>query len=201
MTNYKAYLKGNAFGTSLSKQELKLRAAKRSGDPKKIEEALSKLPRVEVTTTPIPRLKGKEIFGNTKQKLDLLLGDDGDSHRPNKVNFSQPQVQTRSRTIHTKLAMASVANVDKDELPHVTTALESDCNMSQWYIVRISYRSSCKCHAQQAATNIKCTARIAKGSKDIPAPTFLRHLSLITLARHMWTFILQPETTSPFGGM
>jgi hypothetical protein len=41
MTNYRAYLKGKASGTSPSKQELKLRAARHSGDPKKIEEALS----------------------------------------------------------------------------------------------------------------------------------------------------------------
>jgi hypothetical protein len=41
MTNYRAYLKGEASGTGPSKQELKLRAARRSGDPKKIEEALS----------------------------------------------------------------------------------------------------------------------------------------------------------------
>jgi hypothetical protein len=92
MTNYRAYLKGKAFGTGPSKQELKLRAAKRSGDPKKIEEALSQLPGMEVATTPILHLEGEEIFGNTKQKLDLPPSDDGDSHRPEKVNFSQPRV-------------------------------------------------------------------------------------------------------------
>jgi hypothetical protein len=43
MTNYRAYLKGKSFGTSPSKQELKLRAARRSSDPKKIEKALSQL--------------------------------------------------------------------------------------------------------------------------------------------------------------
>jgi hypothetical protein len=65
-----------------------------------------------------------------------------------------------------------VAGVDKDELPHATTALESDCDMSQWHIARISHKSSCKCHTQQAATNVKCTARIAKGSKGIPTPIY-----------------------------
>jgi hypothetical protein len=172
MTNYRAYLKGKASGTGPSKQELKLRAARRSGDPKKIEEALSKLPGVEVATTQIPHLEGEEIFGNTKRKLDLPPGDDGDSHRPDKVNFSQPRVQTRSRTAHREVAGASVAGADKDELLHVTTTLESDCNMSQWHIARISHRSSCKCHVQQAATNFKCTARIAKGSKGTAAPTY-----------------------------
>jgi hypothetical protein len=61
---------------------------------------------------------------------------------------------------------------NKDELPHVTTALESDCDMSQWHIARISYKSSCKCHAQQRATDVKCTAQIAKGSKRTPTPTY-----------------------------
>jgi hypothetical protein len=87
MTNYRAYLKGQASGTGLSKQELKLRATRRSGDPMKIEETLSQFPRVEVATTRIPHLECKEIFGSTKRKLNLPLGDDGDSHRPNKVNF------------------------------------------------------------------------------------------------------------------
>jgi hypothetical protein len=172
MTNYRAYLKGKASWTGPSKQELKLRAARCSGDPKKIEEALNQLPEVEVATTRIPHLEGEEIFGSTKRKLDLPPGNDGDSHRPDKVNFSQPRVQTRSRTAHTKVAGASVAGVDNDELPHVTTTLESNCDMSQWHIARISHRSSCKCHAQQAATNLKCTARIAKGSKSTAAPTY-----------------------------
>jgi hypothetical protein len=172
MTNYRAYLKGKASGTSPSKQELKLRAARHSGDPKKIKEALSQLLGMEVATTRIPHLEGEEIFGSTNWKLDLLLGDDGDSHRPDNVNFSQPRMQTRSKTAHTEFAGASVAGADKDELPHVTTALESDCDMSQWHIARISHKSSYKCHAQQRATNVKCTARIAKGSKGTPAPTY-----------------------------
>jgi hypothetical protein len=63
-------------------------------------------------------------------------------------------------------------NLDKDELPHVTTTLESNCDISQWHIARIFHRSSCKCHAQQAATKVKCTARIAKGSNSTPVPTY-----------------------------
>jgi hypothetical protein len=92
MTNYKAYLKDKASGTSPSKQELRRRAARCRGDPKKIEEALSQLLGVEVATTRIPHLEDEEIFGSTKRKLDLPPGDDGDSHRPDKVNFSQPRV-------------------------------------------------------------------------------------------------------------
>ena len=91
MTNYRAYLKGKASGTGPSKQELKLRAARHSGDPKKIEEAFNQLRRMEVATTRIPHLEAKRsLTSSTKQKLDLPPGDDGDSHRPDKVNFSQP---------------------------------------------------------------------------------------------------------------
>ena len=43
MTNYQAYLKGYASGSGPSKKELRLRAARRSGDPKKIVEALNTL--------------------------------------------------------------------------------------------------------------------------------------------------------------
>jgi hypothetical protein len=77
-----------SFGTGPSRQELKLRTARHSGNPKKIVEALSQLLGVEVATTHIPHLEDEEIFGSTKRKLDLPLGDDGNSHIPNKV--SQP---------------------------------------------------------------------------------------------------------------
>jgi hypothetical protein len=74
MTNYRAYLKGKASGTGPSKQELKLRAARRRGDPKKIEEALSQLPGVEVATTRIPHLEDEEIFGRMKRSLAARSG-------------------------------------------------------------------------------------------------------------------------------
>ena len=44
----------------------------------------------------VPHLEGKEIFGSTKRRLDVSIGDAGDSHRPEKINFSQPRVRTRS---------------------------------------------------------------------------------------------------------
>jgi hypothetical protein len=58
MTNYRAYLKDKSSRTDSSKQELKLKAARHSGDPKKIAEALNQLPRVELATTRIPHLEG-----------------------------------------------------------------------------------------------------------------------------------------------
>ena len=159
------------FGTGPSRQELKLKTAKRSGNPKKIIATLIQLLEVEVATTHIPHLEDEEIFGNKKQKLDLPLGDDGNSHIFDKV--SQPRVQTRSRTAYIEFIGALVAETDKNELPHhVTTALDSDYGMSQWHIPRISLKSNCKCYAQQAATNVMCTARVAKGSKSTYAPIY-----------------------------
>jgi len=39
MTNYRGYLRGHASKSGPSKEELKLRVARRSGDPKKMAEA------------------------------------------------------------------------------------------------------------------------------------------------------------------
>jgi hypothetical protein len=66
MTNYRASLKDKSSGIGTSKQELKLRSARHSGDPKKIAKALNQLLGVEVATTWIPHLEGEEIFGSTK---------------------------------------------------------------------------------------------------------------------------------------
>jgi len=59
---------------------LKLRVARRSGDPKKMVEALNILPGVEGVRTRIPHLEGEEIFGSTKRKLDVPISDARDSH-------------------------------------------------------------------------------------------------------------------------
>ena len=88
MTNYRAYLKGYASGSGPSKEELRLRAARRSGDPKKIAEALNTLPEAEGVGTRVPHLEGEKTFGSTKRKLDVPIGDARDSHRPDKINFS-----------------------------------------------------------------------------------------------------------------
>ena len=109
MTNYRAYLKGYALGLGPSKGEPRLRTARRSEDPKKIAEALNILPGAEGVGTRIPHLEGEETFGSTKRELDVPIGDAGDLHRPDKINFSQPRVRTRST--HS----LSQSSGDKDE--------------------------------------------------------------------------------------
>jgi hypothetical protein len=61
LTNYNAYLKGKSSGTGPSRQELKLRAARCSDDPKKMAKALNQLPKVEVATTRILHLEGASL--------------------------------------------------------------------------------------------------------------------------------------------
>ena len=114
MTNYRAYLKGYASGSGPSKGELRLRAARRSRDPKKIAEALNTLPGAEGVETKIPHLEGEETFGSTKRKLDVPIGDVGDSHRSDKINFSQPRVRMRS----TKSISQSPRNKGEQEQPN-----------------------------------------------------------------------------------
>ena len=96
MTNYRAYPRGHASDSGPSKGELKLRVARRSECPKKIMEALNSLPEAHSVGSRVPHLEGEEIFGSTKRRFDVPIGDVGDLHRPDKVNFSQPHVRMRS---------------------------------------------------------------------------------------------------------
>jgi len=95
MTNYHAYLKGHALGFGPSKGELKLRVARQSEDLKKIVEAMNSLLRAKNVDNCISHLEGEEIFRSMKRKLDVSIGDARDSYRLDKVNFSQPHIQTR----------------------------------------------------------------------------------------------------------
>ena len=172
MTNYRAYLKGYASRSGSSKGELRLRVARRSGDPKKIAQALNTLPEAEGVGTRVPHLEGEETFGSTKRKLDVPIGDARDSHRLDKINFSQPRVRTRST--HTVSQPSGEEGEEVRTIPsrHVMVAFESDCDTSKWHIARISHKSNAKCQAQQQRSNIKCTNKIAKGKKGTPAPTY-----------------------------
>ena len=148
MTNYRAYLKGYASGSGPLKGELRLRTTRRSGDPKKIAQALNTLPEVEGVGTKVPHLEGEETFGSTKRKLDVPIRDAGDSHRPDKINFSQPRVRTRSTRI---VSQPSEDEGEEDRtIPsrHVMVAFESYCDTSKWHIARISHKSNAKCQAQ-----------------------------------------------------
>ena len=122
--------------------------------------------------TRIPHLEGEETFGSTKRKLDVFIGDAGDSHRPDKINFSQPRMRTRS----TRTVSQPFGDEGEEARPnpsrHVTVAFESDCDTSKWNIARISHKSNARCQAQQQRSNIKCTSKIAKGKKGTPAPTY-----------------------------
>ena len=171
MTNYRAYLKGYASGSRPSKEELRLRAVRRSGDPKKIAEVLNTLPGAEGVETRIPHLEGEETFGRTKRKLDVPISDAGDLHRPNKINFSQPRVRTRSTPSVFQSSGDKGEQAQPNPSRHVTVAFESDCDTSKWHIARISHKSNARCQAQQHRSNIKCTRKIAKGKKGTPAPT------------------------------
>ena len=42
--------------------------------------------------TKVSHLEGETIFGSAKQKLDLPRGDDNDSHRHDRINYSVPRV-------------------------------------------------------------------------------------------------------------
>jgi len=168
MTNYHAYLRGYASGSGPSKEELKLRVARQSGCPKKLVDALNTLPGVEGVGTQVPHLEGEEIFGSTKRKLELPIGDARHSHRPDKVNFSQPRVRTRSTKSSEELLEHSGTCNEANPSQYVTVAFESDCDTLKWHIARISHKSVARCQAQQRTSNIKCSAKIAKGKKETP---------------------------------
>ena len=101
MVRYYQYLKGNQVGTEPGREELILHiaqhSAKRTSNPRVLTEAIASIPEVDEFSNRNPHFKGEEVFGLQKQKVEMPLGCEYDSHRPNKVNFSHPHIQTRSK--------------------------------------------------------------------------------------------------------
>ena len=96
VVRYYQYLKGDRAGTGPVKKELQLcavqRTAERTGDPKVLNVAMAKLLGAEIFCTLAPHMAGEEVFGSQKQKVDVPVGFEGKSHRPDKINFSRPRI-------------------------------------------------------------------------------------------------------------
>ena len=89
---YFNYLRGGPSGTGPSRSELQLRLAARNGNTSRVVKLMEEVTTVANVNTRIPHLEGDTIFGSTKRKLNLPPGDDSDSHRHDRVNFSIPKL-------------------------------------------------------------------------------------------------------------
>jgi hypothetical protein len=152
---------------------------------------MAKLPGAKLFYTRVPHMAGKEVFGSQKRKADVPLGFEGESHRPDKVNFSRPRIATRSsRANHASCCLPVVveegsSELQEDQAPnnlgtagdigrpgHVTAIHETACKEMEWHIARLPKTSAKACFAQQAITKKKCEAKIVQGSKPTAAPTY-----------------------------
>ena len=134
---------------------------------------------------------GEEVFGSQKQKVDVPLGFEGESHQLDKVNFSSPQIATRSsRANHASCTLPDVVEelspkLQEDQASnnqsttsdigragHVSAVHETACKEAEWHIARLPKTSAKACFTQQAITKKKCEAKIVQGNKFTAAPTY-----------------------------
>ena len=127
---------------------------------------MAKLPGTEFFCTHTPHMAGKEVFGSQKQKADVPLGFEGESHRLDKVNFSRPRIATRpSRAKHASCNLPDVVEELSPELQqdqalnnqsttsdvgragHVTAVHEIAYNEMEWHIARLPKTSAKACFA------------------------------------------------------
>jgi hypothetical protein len=121
VVRYYQYPKGDRVGTGPGKEELQLcaaqRTAERTRDPKVLNVVVAKLPGVELFYTRAPYMAGEEVFGSQKRKADVPLSFEGESHRPDKVNFSRPRFATKSsRANHASCSLLDVVEEVSSEL-------------------------------------------------------------------------------------
>jgi hypothetical protein len=136
-------------------------------------------------------MAGEEVFGSQKRKADVSLGFEGESDRPDKVNFSRPRIATRSsQANHASCSLSVVVEevspkLQEDQAPnnlgtagdigrpgHVTAIHKTACKETEWHIARLPKTSAKACFAQQAITKKKCEAKIVQGNKPTAAPTY-----------------------------
>ena len=205
---YYQFLKGDVGGTGPSKEELKLRNAHRrarvTGDPKVLKDAMLEMPGADEFCTRDPHLEGEEVIGSLKRKPDVPLGADGESHRPDTVNYSRPRASKRAALapraplpVISEESDADVEEVDatpgfdgaspalEGGIRRVTSVHETKVNERIWHIARVPKESSRACWAQRAVTKKKCTAKIVRNAKSTPAPTYTGEWLNLKLGREV----------------
>jgi hypothetical protein len=122
---------------------------------------MAKLPGAELFYTRAPHMAGEEVFGSQKRKADVPLGFEGESHQPNKVNFSRPRIATRSsRANHASCSLPDVVEEVSPELQedqaHNNLGTADDigrpshmtaCKEMEWHIARLPKTSAKACFA------------------------------------------------------
>jgi hypothetical protein len=76
---------------------------------------MAKMHGIEEFCTWEPHFEGEEVFGSQERKADIPLGFEHESHRPNRVNFSCPQVSTKSTRVEG--ATWSLKDIPKELFP------------------------------------------------------------------------------------
>ena len=168
IANYWSWLKGGSSGKGPDQPSLKLKAAAHIGDPKLLAEAMRSYHGAKGLNTRDCALEGSELFGSTNRKLDLPPGSECDFHRPDKVNYSIPHPNTRSKRARIEESFKHDENV----VFHTTNVLESNCSESEWHISRLPYPSNKECQALQANIEHPCRAKVGKNTHGTPAPTY-----------------------------
>jgi hypothetical protein len=152
---------------------------------------MARLPGAELFCTREPHLAGEEVFSSQKRKADVPLGFEGESHQPDKANFSHSRIAIRfSRANHASCSLPDMVEelsfeLQEDQAPnnlgttidvgkpgHVTAIHETACKETEWYIARLPKISTKACFAQQTITKKKCEAKIVQGNKPTTAPTY-----------------------------
>jgi hypothetical protein len=102
-----------------------------------------------------PHFEGEEVFGSQKRKANIPLGSEHKSHRPDRVNFSRPQIRTRSTAAagascslsdileepSTDLQEHPIPNVNSKTI-HMTAIHETACTEIEWHIARLPKTSA-----------------------------------------------------------
>lgn len=181
-TQFHNFFKGHLGGSGPCRNVLKLRAATRNGNPVKVAQIVGQISVDAGLNSRVPHLEGESIFGSAKRKLDLPPGDDDDSHRHDRVNFSIPKLGKHSTLGATRCLKRSpkTTDVGSDTMPPVVAVVtrnnlpirESPCtNPLEWRIERISPQCKDQCRGYNGDGK-RCNARIAKYRRPTAAPTF-----------------------------
>lgn len=126
IANSRSWLKEGSIGKGLDSPSLKLKIASRCGDPKILVDGMKFFHGAKDLMSRYCGLKGLELFGSTKRKLDLPPGVDCESHQLVKVNYSIPCPKGHAK----RACIEEALNSRCHGVAHTTSIFETYCIIS-----------------------------------------------------------------------
>jgi hypothetical protein len=159
--SYNVYLNGGRCKKGPNKDELRLWWTSQIGDPLQMANIIAKYTSGSSFITKTPHLEGQKVFGSMKQKVDIAIGLEGNSHKYDHVIFFYWKLMQRQVALLVQMLMLASPILGLWGMKRLFWPFKDwRFKNGVWRIERCSPSSNTHCFAIQKKSMKHCVTQI-----------------------------------------